>query len=232
MKASILLVEDDINLGFVTKDNLEVNDYQVTLCEDGEIAWHIYQNQHFDLCIIDIMLPKLDGISLVEKIRQQDEEIPVIFLTAKAMKEDKITGFKAGADDYITKPFSIEELIFRIEVFLKRSSFSRQTRKEKEQEIYQIGSYQFDYRNQILAWGEQEKKLTQKEAALLKMFCTNTENILKREEILLKIWGNDDYFVGRSLDVFISRLRKYLKEDPSIEINNYHSVGFKLEVKA
>lgn len=229
MKARILLVEDDVNLGFVTKDNLEVNDYEVVLCKDGEEGWRAYKENDFDLCVIDIMLPKMDGISLVEKIRTNNQDIPLIFLTAKSMQDDKISGFKAGADDYITKPFSIEELLFRIEVFLKRSAVAPAYRNN--QSHYQIGSYSFDYTNQLLKHNGHERKLTQKEAAVLQIFACNINNVLKREEILLKVWGADDYFVGRSLDVFISRLRKYLKEDPSIEIANFHSVGFKLVVR-
>jgi DNA-binding response OmpR family regulator len=229
MKASILLVEDDINLGFVTKDNLEAYEYQVTLCEDGEKGWKTFNQENFDLIIVDIMLPKMDGITLVEKIREKNQDVPIIFLTAKSLPDDKIAGFKKGADDYITKPFSMEELVFRIEVFLKRSSVSPSQRNN--QTIYEIGNYVFDYNNQLLKLNSEKRRLTQKEAAVLKLFACNINNVLRREDILLKIWGSDDYFVGRSLDVFISRLRKYLKDDPAIEITNYHSVGFKLEVK-
>ncbi len=230
MKANLLLVEDDINLGFVTRDNLEVYDYKVTLCEDGEKGLKAFSQDKFDLAIVDIMLPKMDGMALVEKIREKNQDIPIIFLTAKSMPDDKIAGFKKGADDYITKPFSIEELVFRIEVFLKRSSVSPIQRNR--QTIYPVGEYTFDYENQLLQLGTDKRKLTQKEAAVLQMFACNINSVLRREEILIKIWGSDDYFVGRSLDVFISRLRKYLKDDPTIEITNYHSVGFKLEVKA
>lgn len=229
MKAKILLVEDDVNLGFVTRDNLEAYDYQVTLCRDGEDAWKAFNSDRYDIAVVDIMLPKLDGMALVEMIREKNQDIPVIFLTAKTMPDDKIAGFKKGADDYITKPFSMEELVFRIEVFLKRSSVSPKQRNQ--QSIYHIGAYVFDYDNQLLQHNAEKRKLTQKEAAVLKLFACNINSILKREDILLKIWGSDDYFVGRSLDVFISRLRKYLKNDPAIEIANYHSVGFKLEIK-
>jgi DNA-binding response OmpR family regulator len=229
MKANLLLVEDDVNLGYVTRDNLEVYDYQVTLCEDGEKGLKAFNQEKFDLAIVDIMLPRMDGMTLVEKIREKNQDIPIIFLTAKSLPDDKIAGFKKGADDYITKPFSIEELVFRIEVFLKRSSVSPSQRNI--QAIYNIGNYVFDYNNQVLQLDSEERKLTQKEAAVLKLFACNINNVLRREDIQLKIWGSDDYFVGRSLDVFISRLRKYLKDDPAIEITNYHSVGFKLEVK-
>jgi DNA-binding response OmpR family regulator len=229
MKANLLLVEDDVNLGYVTRDNLEVYDYQVTLCEDGEKGLKAFNQEKYDLAIVDIMLPRMDGMTLVEKIREKNQDIPIIFLTAKSLPDDKIAGFKKGADDYITKPFSIEELVFRIEVFLKRSSVSPSQRNI--QAIYNIGNYVFDYNNQVLQLDSEERKLTQKEAAVLKLFACNINNVLRREDIQLKIWGSDDYFVGRSLDVFISRLRKYLKDDPAIEITNYHSVGFKLEVK-
>jgi DNA-binding response OmpR family regulator len=230
MKANLLLVEDDVNLGFVTRDNLEVHDYKVTLCEDGEKGLKAFNQEKFDLAIVDIMLPRMDGMTMVEKIREKNQDIPIIFLTAKSLPDDKIAGFKKGADDYITKPFSIEELVFRIEVFLKRSSVTPSQRNI--QAIYNIGNYVFDYNNQVLQLDSAERKLTQKEAAVLKLFACNINNVLRREDIQLKIWGSDDYFVGRSLDVFISRLRKYLKDDPAIEITNYHSVGFKLEVKS
>jgi DNA-binding response OmpR family regulator len=230
MKANILLIEDDKNLGYVTRDNLEVYDYKVTLCEDGEKGLKVFNQERFDLALVDIMLPKMDGMTVVEKIREKNQDIPIIFLTAKSMPDDKIAGFKKGADDYITKPFSIEELVFRIEVFLKRSSVSPSQRNH--QMIYHIGNYVFDHGNQVLQLGDEVRKLTQKEAAVLRMFACNINSVLRREEILLKIWGSDDYFVGRSLDVFISRLRKYLKDDPNLEITNYHSVGFKLEIKA
>jgi DNA-binding response OmpR family regulator len=229
MKANLLLVEDDVNLGFVTRDNLEVYDFKVTLCEDGEMGLNALNEEKFDLAIVDIMLPKMDGMTLVEKIREKNQDIPIIFLTAKSMPDDKIAGFKKGADDYITKPFSIEELVFRIEVFLKRSSVTPSHRNN--QAIYNIGNYVFDYNNQLLKLESDKRKLTQKEAAVLKLFACNINNVLRREDIQLQIWGSDDYFVGRSLDVFISRLRKYLKDDPAIEITNYHSVGFKLEVR-
>lgn len=229
MKAKILLVEDDLNLGFVTRDNLETYEYKVTLCKDGEEAWEAFNSDRFDLAIVDIMLPKMDGMTLVEKIREENQDIPIIFLTAKTMPDDKIAGFKLGADDYITKPFSMEELVFRIEVFLKRPSVS--SKQRNQQSVYNIGSYVFDFDNQTLKHNSERRKLTQKEAAVLQLFACNINTILKREDILLKIWGSDDYFVGRSLDVFISRLRKYLRNDPNIEITNYHSVGFKLEVK-
>jgi DNA-binding response OmpR family regulator len=224
LKTKILLVEDDQNLGFVIKDNLEIQGYEVVLCEDGESALSAFSNQEFDICILDVMLPRKDGISSALEIRAINQQIPIIFLSAKSMKEDKIAGFKAGADDYVTKPFSIEELILRIEVFLKRSkgvSFN-------EASVYKLNDYTFDYNNLSLSSKQNNYSLTKKEADVLKLFSLNKGKILKREEILKDVWGDDDYFMGRSMDVFISRLRNYLKDDPTIEIQNVHGIGFKL----
>ncbi len=224
-KISILLAEDDTNLGFVVKDNLDLNGYRVTLCEDGETAWATFDKSKTGLCILDIMLPKMDGFTLAEKIRAIDDQVPILFLSAKAMEEDKIQGFKIGADDYITKPFSIEELLLRIEVFLRRSS-----RQDLDVEnSFEIGQYHFDYKNLCLEIGDEKKGLTKREADLLKHLCLHREAVLKRTDILNRLWGDDDYFNGRSLDVFISKLRKYLKKDSSINIVNYHGVGFRLE---
>jgi two-component system, OmpR family, response regulator VicR len=225
----ILFAEDDISLGFVTKDNLELQGYEVFLCENGQIAWESFTNQIFDLCIFDVMLPKLDGFSLARQVRAINQEIPILFLTAKSMKEDKLMGLRIGADDYITKPFSIEELVLKIEVFLKRSKIAP---SEKVQNPYfKIGSYLFDYANLVLFLDNQKQQLTQREADVLKYFCQNMGKVLRRDEILMSIWGDDDYFIGRSLDVFISRLRKYLKNDATVSIENIHSVGFKMSVK-
>ena len=230
MSAKILLVEDDTNLGYVIKDNLEISGYEVVLCEDGELGWAAFSKHKFDVCVLDIMLPKKDGISLAESIRGQNHWIPIIFLTAKGMKEDKIAGLKAGADDYMTKPFSIEELTLRIEVCLKHTQNKDNTGVTKKNEsIFPLGTYQFDYPNLSLIHAEETLVLTQKEAEVLKLFCVNPNRVLKREEILKPIWGNDSYFSGRSLDVFISKIRKYLHRDASIEIVNVHGVGFKFE---
>ena len=226
--ARILLVEDDTNLGFVIRDNLQENGYDVVLCADGEKGLEAYGQFEFDLCVLDIMLPRKDGITLAREIREMDPMIPVLFLTAKSTKEDKINGFRAGGDDYITKPFSIEELICRIEVFLRRSG---STGDSENTSRFTIGKYDFDYENNSLWLNDDKRVLTKREAEILKTLFVNNHRILKREEILNMIWGNDDYFSGRSLDVFISRLRKYLKDDERIEIINYHSVGFKLEIK-
>jgi len=222
----ILLVEDDPSLGFVIKDNLSIKGYDVTLCKDGEEGARSFDLHPYHLCIFDIMLPKKDGFSLARDIRNKNKNVPIIFLTAKAMVEDKLEGFKTGADDYITKPFSLEELYYRIEVFLRRSN----EQKDFTGEPFHIGQFEFDYTRLTIKNQQIEKSLTQKEAEVLKVLCTNRERVLKREEILTQIWGDDDYFMGRSLDVFISKLRKYLKDDPSIQIVNYHGVGFRLEV--
>jgi len=224
----ILLVEDDPSLGFVIKDNLSIKGYDVTLCKDGEEGGTSFQNDSYNLCIFDIMLPKKDGFSLAREVREKNKNIPIIFLTAKAMMEDKLEGFQTGADDYITKPFSLDELYYRIEVFLRRST---EAKVDNTSSVFEIGEYTFDYSRLIISRNKSEKSLTQKEAEVLKVLCNNRDRVLKREEILNQIWGDDDYFMGRSLDVFISKLRKYLKEDEAIHIVNYHGVGFRLEVK-
>lgn len=222
----ILLVEDDPNLGFVIKDNLAINSYDVDLCADGEAGLTSFKKNAFDLCILDIMLPRMDGLTLAQNIRNKNQNVPIIFLTAKSLSEDKIAGFKLGADDYITKPFSMEELICRMEVFLKRSNS-----QVKSKHNWRLGEYIFDYLDISLNHHDEIQKLTRREADLLLFLCENQNAVTKREDILLKIWGDDDYFKGRSLDVFISRLRKYLSNDPKVDIVNYHGVGFKLEVK-
>ncbi len=225
-RPKILYVEDDETLSFVTKDNLEINEYEVTHCMDGESAVETFMKNAFDLCILDVMLPKMDGFAVAEKIRSADPNVPILFLTAKSMKEDKIHGLKLGADDYITKPFSIEELILKIEVFLRRKYVT-----VSSNDIYKVGAYSLDYRNLILSLGEESRNLTQKEADLLKMLLDHKNNVVKRSIILEKLWGEDDYFLGRSMDVFISRLRKYLSGDPKIKLDNIHGVGFKLIIQ-
>jgi DNA-binding response OmpR family regulator len=226
MSKRILLVEDDPSLGFVIKDNLIVKGYDVTLCKDGEEGERSFALNPFNLCIFDIMLPKKDGFSLARSVREKNKHIPIIFLSAKAMMEDKLEGFQTGADDYITKPFSLEELYCRIEVFLRRTKDAADTADK----FFHIGDYEFDYVNLSLKSTGSEKSLTQKEADVLRLLYMHRDRVLKREEILTQIWGSDDYFLGRSMDVFISKLRKYLKEDPRIQIVNYHGVGFKLDL--
>jgi DNA-binding response OmpR family regulator len=209
----------------VIKDNLEVKGYEVTLCENGLEGERKFQQQPFDLCILDVMMPKQDGFSLARHIREKNQQVPILFVTAKSMLEDKIEGFQSGGDDYIVKPFSMEELNLRIGVFLRRSKMPT------TQSDYALGSFTFDFSNYTLHHASGSKILTQKEAEVLKLLCENKERVLKREEILKTVWGNDDYFMGRSMDVFISKLRKYLKEDPAVQIVNYHGVGFRLEIK-
>lgn len=227
MSAKILLVEDDPNLGFVMKDNLLLKGYDVALASDGEEGEQLFRSRPFDLCILDVMLPLKDGFALAQNIRKENQQVPILFVTAKSMTEDKIAAFLLGADDYLTKPFSMEELLLRIEVFLRRT---RSIQSDEETQ-YSVGTFKFDCRNLTLDHTSGLKSLTQKEAELLKLLCQNKDRVLRREEILKKVWGNDDYFMGRSMDVFISKLRKYLRQDPSIQIVNYHGVGFKLELK-
>jgi len=225
MSTKILLVEDDPNLGFVIKDNLTVKGYEVVLCENGEAGQEAFDKDSFDLCILDVMMPRKDGFTLAKAIREKNQQVPILFVTAKSMLEDKIAGFKSGGDDYIIKPFSMEELILRIEVFLRRS------KTQAASDSFRLGKFDFDCQNFTLQHDAGQKTLTQKEAEVLKLLCENQGRILKREEILKSVWGDDDYFLGRSMDVFISKLRKYLKEDPRVQIVNYHGVGFKLEVE-
>jgi len=225
MKTKILFAEDDPNLGKVVADYLNISGYATTLCPNGIAAWESFSSQEFDICLLDVMMPELDGFTLARRIRERNTQIPILFVTAKSMEEDRIEGFKLGADDYIMKPFSIEELILRIEVFLRRSQNTQNSPKEKG---ILLGKYTFHYDNLSLSLADEQKILTQKEADILQIFIENLGNIVKREDLLLKVWGEDDYFLGRSLDVFISKLRKYLKEDEKIEIKNHHSIGFQL----
>lgn len=223
----ILYTEDDETLAFLTKDNLEQNSYNVTHCSDGKSGLESFKNEDFDICIFDIMMPKMDGFELAAEIRKINTDIPIIFLSAKTLKEDRIKGLRLGADDYLVKPFSIEELILKIEVFLKRS----QKNNKPEKTIYEIGKYQFDTKNFILFNADEKIGLTQREAELLKLFLDNKNSVLKREEILTALWGTDDYFMGRSLDVFISRLRKILANEKGISIENLHGIGFRFVIE-
>lgn len=226
-KGKILYAEDDEVLAFVTKDNLELEGYEITHCLNGRDALDAFHNDSYDLCLLDIMMPEMDGFTLGENIRNEDINVPIIYLTAKSLKDDKIHGLKLGADDYITKPFSIEELILKIEIFMKRNRVEHHI-LGREVAKFQLGAYLFDYKNLILRLKTEERQLTQKEGDLLRFIILNRADIIKRSDILKAIWGEDDYFLGRSLDVFISRLRKYLKGDPRLEIKNIHGVGFKL----
>lgn len=229
----ILLVEDDPNFGDVLRSYLEMNDYDVTLATDGAAGWEAFRRgSGFSLCILDVMMPKKDGFSLAKDIREKDKEVPIIFLTAKTMKEDVINGFKIGADDYIPKPFNSEELLFRIQAVLKRS----QPKADPKDEVrdYKIGRYNFNFPLRILQLegSKEEIKLSPKEAQLLKMFCQHINDVLPRSEALVKIWQEDNYFTARSMDVFVTKLRKYLSEDSNIEIINIHGNGFQLLVKS
>lgn len=228
-KIKILYVEDDVTLSFVTRDNLQLYGYEIDYGEDGVEGLQLFKENHYDLCILDVMLPRMDGYELALKIRKLNQDIPIIFLTAKSRSEDKIHGLRIGADDYITKPFSIEELVLKIEVFLRRSGLRKKT--EELSGECKLGHFLFDIGNHILYGPEKKKQLTHREAELLAAFCRNPDTIIKRDDLLVKIWGDDHYFASRSLDVFISRLRKYLKSDPTIKIENIHNVGYRLITK-
>lgn len=223
----ILLVEDDINLAFVVHDNLEQAGYKVSHAKDGEQALELWQAEHVDLCIFDVMLPKKDGFALAQEIRQLDAMVPILFLTARGQKEDRLHGFRIGGDDYLTKPFSIEELLLRIDVFLRRSTSI--TISMPGERLVQLGKYTFEPANLSLVTGSVNRKLTQREAEVLLYLADHLNQICSREAILLAIWGDDDYFLGRSLDVFVSRLRKFLADDPEVVLENVHSVGFRLK---
>lgn len=228
-KASILLVEDDFNLGLVIQDFLSIEGYQVHLCRDGKEGLKKFNKNPYDLCLLDVMLPEKDGFSMAEDIRKVNREVPIIFLTAKSLSEDKVKGFKVGADDYITKPFDNQEFLMRIEAVLRRSK-GTVIEEEEDKGIYELGSFTFDSVNLRLQSPTEDKKLTKREAAILKLLAENQNKVIERSLVLNLIWGDDNYFNGRSLDVFITKLRKYLKEDESIQINNLHGVGFKFEI--
>lgn len=225
----ILLVEDDMNLGFVVQDTLKMEGFKVHLCKDGKEGLLQFNKEKYDLCLLDIMMPKKDGFSLAEDIRKIDQDVPIVFLTAKGLPEDKIKGLRLGADDYITKPFSSEELTLRIKAILKRRPEFKEDVRDKTK--YTIGKYAFDFLNYELNIDGDKKKLTKKEAELLKVLAEHRDQVIEREIIANMIWGDDSYFVGRSMDVFITKLRKYLSKDENIAINNVHGVGFRLEVK-
>jgi len=227
----ILLVEDDHNLSLVLQDYLEMMGYEIVSCEDGEDGLNFFKNGLFDLCIFDIMMPKKDGFSLAEDIRKIDFDIPIIFLTAKSFKEDRIKGFQVGCDDYVTKPFSTEELNYRIKAILKRTSLIKPQKISEDQTVFTFGNFTFDSVNMILTSPGQDQQLTRKESELLKVLCQHRNLLLTREVALKTVWGDDDYFIGRSMDVFITKLRKYLKNDPRVFINNVHGTGYKFVVE-
>jgi len=224
-KIRILLAEDDNNLGVLLRNYLNAKNYETELFVTGTLALQAYLTASFNLCILDIMMPEMDGLTMAREIRKKNAEIPIIFLTAKNQKEDILNGFKSGADDYITKPFSIEELLYRIEAILRRSATSAPTKKEGP---YTIGGYSFDPLKQLLVFEEQSRKLTTKESELLELLCRYGNEILERNFALKTIWIDDNYFNARSMDVYITRLRKYFRKDPSIKILNIHGKGYKL----
>ncbi len=229
MKHRILLLEDDPNLGAIVREHLQMNGYEVTLCTDGVAGTDTFDSEEFDLCLVDIMMPKMDGFAFARTVRLKDSDTPLIFLTAKSLQEDKIEGFKIGCDDYITKPFSVEELILRVQAVLKRSKGAPGA---GGQVSFEIGCYTFDSAAQILKGVETGHTLTARESELLRMLCLYRNQTLDRGVALRKIWGDDTYFSGRSMDVFVSKLRKYLKDDPRIEILNIRGKGFKLVVES
>lgn len=226
----LLLVEDDQALRFIVRDNLEQKGYAVDVAEDGAQALERFSKKSYHLIILDVMLPKIDGFKVAEHIREKNEHVPVIFLTARSMTEDKITGLSIGGDDYIPKPFSMEELLLKIKIFLKRSNQAPELSTEKTQ-TKKIGRFIFLPEEHTLSFEGNARKLTLKEVELIRLFVRNKNRVLSRNEILEKVWGSNDYFLGRSLDVFISRLRKYFKPDPDIQIINLHGVGFRFSVK-
>ena len=227
----ILFVEDDANLSMILQDYLEMIGYSVNRARDGEEGLKYFLSGTYDLLILDVMMPKKDGFSLAEDVRARNQTIPIIFLTAKSLKEDRIKGFNYGCDDYITKPFSTEELSLRIKAILKRCAISGTNDQQNDADSFTLGKFEFDSENMVLECGDEIRNLTRKEAGLLKLLCLNKNNLLTREVALETIWGDNDYFIGRSMDVFIAKLRKYLKADPNVKIINVHGIGFKLEVK-
>ncbi len=222
-KLNILLAEDDLNLGMLLVDYLETEGFHVKLCKDGELALKAFQNAAFDVCLLDVMMPKLDGFSVAKDIRSKNKSIPIIFITAKSLKADKLKGYGLGADDYITKPFDEEELLWKIKAVIRRIP---EHVTEIKPEINTIGKYSFDFANQSLIIEGKTKRITEKECEILRYLSSHRNHVIKREEMLKELWGENDYFLGRSLDVFITKIRKYLKEDPELSIENVFGVGF------
>ena len=223
-KVQLLLCEDDENLGMLLREYLQAKGFNVELCTDGDAGFKAFTENTIDICVFDVMMPKKDGFTLAQEIRQTDTDTPIIFLTAKSLKEDILAGFKMGADDYITKPFSMEELVLRIEAILRRVK----GKKVKESTVYKLGSYVFDTQKQLLSRGDEDTKLTTKENELLSLLCSHANEILQRDFALKSIWIDDNYFNARSMDVYITKLRKHLHNDPQIEIINIHGKGYKL----
>ncbi|MGE5395298.1 MAG: response regulator transcription factor [Candidatus Saccharibacteria bacterium] len=222
---NILLVEDDLNLGFLLVEFLESKGFSVKLYRDGLTALAGFQNGNFDFCILDVMLPKMDGFTLAKKLKILSDQIPIVFLTARSLKEDKVKGYEIGADDYITKPFDEDELFLKINAILSRTSLTKTAGDNQ----FKIGRFNFDYQNQLLEIEGENRRLTERESNILKVLCLSKNKVIRREQILTAIWGENDYFAGRSLDVFISKLRKYFSTDPTIRIENIPKVGFILQ---
>ncbi|MCA1751695.1 MAG: response regulator transcription factor [Cryomorphaceae bacterium] len=227
-KTRILLAEDDPNLGTLLQEYLEAKDFETVLCADGDKAFKTFSKQQFDFVLLDVMMPVKDGFTVAKEIRTINKKIPIIFLTAKSMKEDTLKGFNLGADDYITKPFSMEELVVRVNAVLRRTEAFQMA--ASEQEFFELGDFVFDHERQLLKYNEKEIKLTTKESELLHLLCINKNGVLERNYALNVIWGDDNYFNGRSMDVYIAKLRKHLRAEPRIEIINIHGKGFKLLV--
>lgn len=227
-KLKILLAEDDTNLGFLLLEFLEANGFDVKLYRDGKSGLKGFHSYDFDFCILDVMMPFMDGFTLAEKIRNQNKSIPIIFLTARSMKEDKMRGFQIGIDDYITKPFDEDELLFRIQSILKRVNNKP---KEEVKNVFELGKIKFDSENQELKIDKESKRLTSKETKILSILAKSKNNIVKREDLMIQVWGETDYFIGRSLDVFISKIRKYLQAEPRIKIETIPTVGVILSIE-
>jgi len=224
-KVNILLAEDDPNLGQLLKNYLNAREYETTLITDGAQAMKLFRKEKFHICLLDVMMPELDGFALAKGIREIDANIPIIFLTAKNLKQDVIEGFKSGADDYLTKPFSMEELIYRMEAIMRRTSGRPH---DTTADVYTIGKFTFDVTKQLLVYQDQTRKLTTKESELLELLCRHRNEVLERNFALKSIWIDDNYFNARSMDVYITKLRKYLSKDESVEILNIHGKGYKL----
>ena len=222
-KFKILLAEDDLNLGVLLVDYLQTEGFEVNLCKNGDLALKAFQGDQFDLCLLDVMMPVMDGFTLAKGIRMLDKNIPIIFITAKSLKEDKLKGYDLGADDYITKPFDEEELLWKIKAVIRRIPDNK---NEVKAEIIKIGKYTFDFSNQSLSIAGQTKRIAERENEILNYLSGRRNNVIKREELLKDLWGENDYFFGRSLDVFITKIRKYLKDDPALSIENVFKVGF------
>lgn len=225
-KINILLAEDDEHLSELIKDELEEEGYAVTVCHDGQAAISVFDKNKFSLCLLDIMMPLKDGFTVAKKIRQQSDVIPIIFISTKSLLEDKIEGYQRGADDYIVKPFNMKELLLKMEVFLRRTKKMFSDSKS----VFQLGKLYFSYTDLIFKGPEGTFNLKQKEADLLRFLCSHPNRILKREEILMAVWGKDDYFLGRSMDVFMSKLRKYLKADPEVLLETIHGIGYRFTI--